>query len=390
MPSRCRPERSPTARRHRLLLFAGCGAVAILAGVAVFSATSGTRAEREADQAPALIRQADRIVIPAGSPYLDRIVVAGVATKTVNPTLVLPAAVEAEPARTVNILPPVTGKVSALMVQLGDQVAQGQPLAVIDSSDLAQAYADHDKAAEALRLTTQVLDRARALMAARGGALKDQEQAESDHAQAQAEFDRSQARLQDIGATAEVNGRRVLTLRAPVSGSVIALATAPGAYANDSTLSLMTIANLDQVWVTANAPESDVAFVKPGMAVDVTFPAYPGQRFQGTVASVSALLDPDTRRTKVRIAFANGDGKFKPNMFANATFMAPPLSELVVPTSALLMDNDRITVFVEVAPHTFERRDVEEGREDGGYARIRRGLAAGERVVVRGGVLLND
>ncbi len=382
--------RTMTAKGRRRLLFVGVAVAAIMAGFAVFSSMRGTRAADEPGPAPALVHQADRVIIPAGSPYLDRIAVATVEEKTVTPTLILPAAVEAEPARTVNILPPVTGKVVALMVQLGDQVAQGQPLAVIDSGDLAQAYADDDKAAETLRLTTQVLDRARALISARGGTVKDLEQAENDHAQAQAEFARTQARLREIGATAEVKGRRVLTLHAPVSGSIIALSTAPGAYVNDPTASLMTIANLDQVWVTANAPESDVTFVKQGMAVDVSFPAYPGQHFQGTVESISAILEPDTRRTKVRISFPNSDGRFKPNMFANATFLAPPVSRLVVPTSALLMDNDRITVFAQVAPNTFERRVVEEGQENGGEADIQHGLNPGETIIVRGGVLLND
>ena len=52
---------------------------------------------------------------------------------------------------------------------------------------------------------------------------------------------------------------RLLTLRAPSTGSVVALMCAPGAFANDTTAAIMTIASLDSVWVTANVPESDVA-----------------------------------------------------------------------------------------------------------------------------------
>jgi cobalt-zinc-cadmium efflux system membrane fusion protein len=364
--------------------------ICIAVGVAVLGGIHGTKAAIETDKTPALLHQGDRIVLPDGSPYRDRIRVANVENKSVSHRLILPATVEADPARTINILPPVTGKVVDLMVQLGDTVVKGQPLMVIDSGDLALAYADNDKAADSYRLTKSALDRARALVEARGGAIKDFQQAESDNTQALAELNRSQARLKAIGATAEVKGRRSLTLRAPISGSITALAAAPGAFANDSTVSLMTIANLESVWVTANAPENNVSFIKPGMDVDVAFPAYPDQHFSGKVSSISAVLEPDTRRTKVRISFPNKDGKFKPNMFANATFMAPQSSEAFVPTSSLLMNNDHITVFVEVASQTFERRTIEPGQESGGYAVVKQGLTPGERVIVKGGVLLND
>jgi multidrug efflux pump subunit AcrA (membrane-fusion protein) len=75
-----------------------------------------------------------------------------------------------------------------------------------------------------------------------------------------------------------------------------------------------------------------------------------GKVFQGKVLFVSDVLEPDTRRTKVRIAFDNPDRALKPGMFANVSFAAPKLSRLVVPTSALLMSNDRTSVFAEVEP----------------------------------------
>jgi cobalt-zinc-cadmium efflux system membrane fusion protein len=82
--------------------------------------------------------------------------------------------------------------------------------------------------------------------------------------------------------------------------------------------------------------------------------------------------------------------KFKPNMFANASFAAPKVSEIMVPTSALVMNNDSTSLFVEVAPWAFERRNVEISHQEGENAVIKSGINDGERVVVRGGVRLND
>ena len=185
-------------------------------------------------------------------------------------------------------------------------------------------------------MPSSTLERVRGLHEAGAGALKDLEQAESDYAQAKAEFNRAEARLKEIGVPSQPkDGSRLLTLIAPTTGSVTALTTAPGAFVNDVTASLMTIANLDSVWVTANVPEINIANIAKGQSVDVSFAAYPGQVFHGTVAFISDVVEPDTHRNKVRIVFSNPGGKFKPNMFANASFNIPQKSSVFVPNSAL-------------------------------------------------------
>jgi membrane fusion protein, heavy metal efflux system len=339
----------------------------------------------------AFSRVGNRIVVPDGSPLRTRLALKEPLMKQVSHTLVLPAVVEADPARTVKVLPPVAGRVIELKVQLGGRVVKGQELAVIDSSDLAQAYADDEKARSALKLTKQTLDRALMLEKTAASSTKDREQAQNDYAQAQSELARAESRLRAIGVSYEQKDEmRLLSLKAPGSGSVIDLQIAPGAFLNDANAAIMTIANLDTIWVTANVPEKDTSFVATDQPVSVTFPAYPEMVFNGKVLFVSDVLEPDTRRTKVRIAFDNPNRNLKPGMFANARFSAPAVLRLVVPTSALLMSNDRTSIFVEVQPWTFERREVETDYQEGSTAVIKNNLKPGERVVVKGGIVFND
>ena len=345
----------------------------------------------QASRPSAIARIGDRIFVPEASPLRTRLSVEAVVSKEVARTLVLPALVEADPTRTVKVLPPVAGRVIDLKVQLGARVVQGQELAVIDSGDLAQAYSDIEKARSGLKLAKQALDRQINLEKAGGSAVKDREQAQNDHAQAEAELERSESRLRAMGVSVDQKAQsRLLSLKAPVSGSVIDLQVAQGAFLNDSTAAIMTIANLDTVWVTANVPEKDTSFVSTDQPVNVTFPAYPDLIIAGKVLFVSDVLEPDTRRTKVRIAFENPNRNLKPGMFANARFAAPAVSRITVPTSALLMSNDRTSIFVEMEPWTFERRDIEADYEDGSTAIIKNNLKPGERVIVKGGVVLND
>ena len=392
--------RHETSRRDLVRLAVGLLLVLFAAAIGVgayrlIASSSDERAHAPAvvpqKSVPNLVRDGSRVTIPEGSPLRSKLTIGTVAQQQVERTLQLPAMVEADPARTVKVLPPVAGRLIDLKVELGERVERGQELAVIDSSDLAQAYADSEKARSALKLTKQTLDRAIALEKYSAGAVKDRQQAESDHAQAEAEFERSQSRLRAIGVSADPReAGRVLSLKAPVSGSVIDLQAAKGAFLNDPTAAIMTIANLGEVWVTANVPENDAGLVAQGQAVDVVFTAYPGEVFKGRVLFVSDILDPDTRRIKVRIAFQNPDMRLKPNMFATATFMTSKQMVGVVPVAALVLRNETDQVFVEIAPWTFEPRPVEIDFQQGDQAVIARGLKAGEHIVVRGAVLLND
>src|SRR6266481_1617850 len=343
------------------------------------------------EEIPMLIREGARISVPDGSPLRGKLTVGPVAQREIQRKLILPAVVEADPARTVKVLPPVTGRVTDLKVQLGERVVQGQELAVIDSGDLAQAYSDIEKARSVLTLTKKGLDRQLGLEKAGGTAIKDREQAQSDYDQAVAERERAQSRLRAMGVPADQKEQsRLLTLKAPAAGSVIDLQVARGAFLNDATAAIMTIANLGTVWVTANVPEKDTALVTRGQDVDVVFSAYPSEVFAGKVLFISDVLDPDTRRTKIRIAFENPAMKLKPNMFADATFLAPRQMMQVVPTQALVLKEETDRVFVEVAPWTFEPRPVEVGFQQSDQAVVEHGLKTGERIVVKGGVLLND
>ncbi|GAB2553428.1 efflux RND transporter periplasmic adaptor subunit [Rhodanobacter koreensis] len=361
---------------------------AMLLALSLIACSHG--ANETVPETPAVTADHGRLQVPEKSPLRARLVIQPVESRAAPHAVTFPATVEADPARTANVLPALTGKLVELKVGLGDHVSRGQLLAVIDSGDLAQAYADADKARDALGLAKKSLDRAHGVQQAGGNAVKDLEAAQSGYNQALAEFNRAQARLVAVGGTSGSHVARTMDVTAPVSGYVTALSVSPGMYVNDATAAMMTIANLDSVWITANVPESEVGLVARGQAVDATLSAYPDQVFHGRVSFVSPLLQPDTRRDMVRVAVSNADGRLKPNMYANASFNIPQPAQVFVPESALLMNNDSTTVFVEVAPWTFERRTVELSYDETAGARVLKGLQAGDRVIVKGGVLLND
>jgi cobalt-zinc-cadmium efflux system membrane fusion protein len=297
--------------------------------------------------------------------------------------------VEADPARVANVVAPLTGRIVALKVALGDRVRRGQVLAVLRSGDFAQALADADKARDALGLAEKALTRARGVQDAGGSAVKDLEAAQSADTQAQAEKTRAERRLSALNGGAG-GGDHDLALTAPQDGVVTALAVGAGAQVTDPTAVLMTVSNLDRVFVAANVAEGDIGKVARGASADILLSADPGHPLHGRIDEVDAVVAPDTRRQKVRIALTNADGRLLPNMYATVSVAAPAVGGVSVPQSALLMNNDTISVLIEVRPWTFQRRAVQIGDETATSAQVLSGLAPGDRVVVRGGVLLND
>jgi len=343
------------------------------------------------EQQTSMVRRGNQIIVPEGSMLRQRLTVLRAPAKPVSAKLVLPAIVESDPARTALVLPPLGGRVLELKVALGERVVHGQALAVIDSPDLAQAFDDNDRAADAFKLADKTL--ARQVEQSKIGTVSEQDldQARSNYRQTEAEYERTRARLRTLGASADAQpAGRLLTVTAPVSGSITALAVTPRSIINDPTQSLMTIADLSTIWVTAMVPEKDLGAVSQNQDAEVHLLAYPERVLHGKVLFVSDVIEPDSRRNKLRIAFPNADRALKPNMFATVTLLGPPRSQVVLPSSALLMNNDRTTVFVAVAPWTFERRTVEPELEEGTEVAIRSGVNAGDQIVVRGGILLND
>ena len=335
---------------------------------------------------PSIIRQDHTIIIPKSSPLRAKMNVKTIRVSNSPHIVSVPGIVEADPSRTVNILPPFTGRLVALKIKLGDTVNRGQVLAVIRSPNLAQAHSDHDKAVALLNLTSEALKRARSVNRAGANSIKDIQLAKSNYTQALAERNRAAATLKAVGK----NTFSLLSIKSPLDGRVTALNYGLGSYINDPYAPILTVSNTELIWVTANIPENMVGRVTKDLPVDVFLPAYPQQILHSKVSFVSAFLEPDTRRNNTRIAFHNPNGKLQPNMYATVKIALNEPDQVIVPISSILMNNDTTSVFVETTPWTFVRRDVELGLEDDKSVRVISGLTAGERVVTSGGVLMND
>jgi len=154
---------------------------------------------------------------------------------------------------------------------------------------------------------------------------------------------------------------------------------------------LFRINGLSTVWVNAEVPESLAAQVRPGSAVEARAPALAGTTFIGKVTAILPEVNPATRTLKVRVELANPTGALIPGMFANVTFKPASRMEILqVPSEAVISTGKRNVVIVAQGEGKFAPVDVEIGMESNGQTEIRKGLEAGQQVVISGQFLIDS
>lgn len=339
---------------------------------------------------PSVIYQGSRLVVPENAALRSAVRVESVQLQPVVTTVIVPATVQSIPAKTVNILPPVTGQITKIFKIIGEPVVAGDPLYTLVSPDLAQALATKKIAAAAYALAQQNLKRQRDLAHYAINAIRDVEQAENDMLLTEAELRRSTARLQALHVDpADQDTLGNMVIRSPIDGVVTAVSGGTGTYWSDLTAPVMTVADLSQVYLVASAQEHDLPDFFIGQKAQAVF-EQTSKLFESKVEFIDPILNVETRTVNVGLALDNSDGSMHPNMFGRIKFQRKPRLRILLPMTAVIQRGFDSIVFVEVAPWQFEPRRVTVGLQLDDHIEIESGLVEHERVAMTGGIILND
>jgi len=315
-----------------------------------------------------------------------------------SPGLDVPGQVEFDPRRVAIISPRTAGRIEQLASVEGDHVGAGQTVALLNSKEFLTAEND-------LQLATR-----------RAALLSGGPDAQGAAALVQA----ARRRLTLLGVTmgeierVERGGEPALHLpvTAPFSGSITKAHAIQG-QAVEAGAPIFTMADPSAIDVIAEVPERSVPMVRVGQVATVTLAALPTQPFAGRVERIRNELNPETRTVRTVIHVSNSTGQLRPGMFAMVRLAVPSSAYpelrtsadsngthqlLTIPESAVVTDGDRQYVFVQVAPMTFERREVQiaplappgSSVANSAFVLVRSGVKMGERVVTGGAFTLKS
>lgn len=324
-----------------------------------------------------------------GSPRLKYVKIETVQEATAAALVGLTGRIGFNEDRTQRVASPIDGRVTALLVQPGDKVKVGQPLIELSSPTVGPLQADALKAAQDLALAQKSGERGRKLMADGAISTKELYQIEADLRKATSDVARTTAQLRALGISATEPAVAV-SLRARIDGTVVERPALVGQELRaDAGAALVTITDLNTVWVLADAYEQDLTLVQVGARVNVHVPAYPSESFAGKVVHIHDTVDPETRTVKVRCLLDNPGGRLKPEMFAKVELSSPEGPKaIVIPTMAVLNDGDQSIVLVVGEDQVFKSAKVQVGPEHLGMVRVLSGLKPGQQIVTQGALFL--
>lgn len=320
----------------------------------------------------------------------------------------LPGVLVLNQNKTAHISSFVAGKVTALSVDLGTKVRQGQSVCTINSPEFAQAQADFLETRARLNLSQKDFERAQKLFEEKALEEKEFLRREAEYEKLITEYGARGSTLHSYGLTHEHIEALIskceaikdeeymceiadpnLPLLSPLSGTVVFRDVILGEHVNPEK-TVFTVSNLNTLWALLDAYEKDLPFINKNSAVTIESPLYPGRTFEGKITYISDLMDEQLRTVKIRVEVNNAEGLLKPNMYIQGIVenISETKNTLVIPDEAVQNLEGEKVVFVLEEEDIFTVRHVSLGLKIGSLRVITGGLTSTDKLAVKGAFYL--
>ena len=280
--------------------------------------------------------------------------------------------------RTAHVVPRLAGVAEAVPANLGQQVRQGQVLAVMASTSLSEQRSElltAQRRQEAARVT---YEREKKLWQDKISAQQDYLQAQAALREADIALANARQKLAAVGAAASSSGLNRFEIRAPFDGTVVEKHLALGEAVKEDA-SIFTISDLRSVWAEFAVAPRDLAIVRVGQAVVVSSTAFP-EKVQGTISYVGSLLGEQTRTARARVTLANPQGAWRPGLFVTVGVLAAEQEVPVAIAADAVQTIENQPMVFKAVPGGFQAVPVKPGRSDGKTVEVLGGLQPGEKV----------
>jgi RND family efflux transporter MFP subunit len=404
------------SRRNLVMIVAAAGVFAIVVILLAFFWLRPTK--QATTEAPAAATNTGTVTFLMEQQWLIRMKLAQVEEQTVARQITATGRVVPAANMQAVIAPPVGGILAGRQIpRIGQRVAQGQTIAILQqtatSAEQAQVRAasasiglenarleadqrtatgEVDAARIRLDQATKEASRAQRLYERKAFSERQLQAAQADLATAKSAHDAAAKRVQALTASRSLAAARSnvgsanasYSVRAPLSGYVTKVNKSLGEQVLPGE-AILEISNLDTVWVEAPIFERDLSRLGGNVSATFTTPAYPDQEFKGVVLDVGAVIDEQTRASKVIFQLANSGRALRLGMQANVRLDAgEQVTAMMIPREAVLEHEGKKIVYVLLSGEEFERREVIIGDEMGNKVAVLSGLNKGERVVTQG------
>ncbi|HVN58227.1 MAG TPA: efflux RND transporter periplasmic adaptor subunit [Bacteroidales bacterium] len=301
----------------------------------------------------------------------------------------VPGVVKPLTGQLAEISAPYEGRLTASYVRLGQQVSKGSPIFGLASPDYYEAVKNFQQSAKEKEVAQRNYNRKKELSDQGVLSKKDFDDASLALDVAQKEYEKAGANLKIFNIDPETaDFTRPLIISSPISGEVVSLNLTLGQYLKSDSDPVAVVANLDKVWVVAHIKEKDLGKINLRDMVDVFTESLPDKPFKGTVEYLGNILEDQTRSMDTYIECANSERLIKPGMFVSVRFMNIIENALIIPSTAILQDEDRTYLFLKLSDNVFVRRTVTAASLENHKMLVTSGITNGDEIVYEGGIYL--
>lgn len=358
----------------------------ILVSIILFT---GCKSKQEQNEANNYLVKEDTIYV-TDNVLAEKLKLTDTQTYPYSKEVVTAGTIQAIPTQFAYIAPPLSGRVLKSYIKLGQNVQAGTMLFEISSPDFTTTQKDFFQARSTKELAQKDLRRKEDLVRNGVSSQKELEEAQNQWLMAEKDYENAYTALKvyQVDHPEDMVLGQPLVVRSPISGIIIENNIVTGQYLKDDAEPIAIVANLSDVWITAQVKEKDIRFIKEGSDLEIEIPAWPEERIKATVYHIEEAVDETTRSIRVLSICENKKKILKLGMYVTVYFQSDPANFIHIPDKALLQGEKDSYVYVQSAPHTFIRTPVEVEVTQNGWAVISNGLTQGDKVICEGGYYL--
>lgn len=362
---------------------------ALIISYAMLTSSCKNKQETGNDPVVSQKQSGDTVIIGTGSPLKNKITVQNVSFQKCNYTFTTTGVVRPLTGQLAQISTPFEGRIMSSYVRLGERISKGAPVFGIASQDYFEAVRNLQQAAKEKETAGRNFNRKKELLDQGVASRKDYEDASLALDITQKEYEKACASLKIFNINPEnADFTHPLIITSPIAGEVVSMNITLGQYIKSDSEPVVVVANLDRVWVVAHVKEKDLGKINLKDEVDIVTENFPDRPIGGTVEYIGGIMEDQTRSVEVFIECANPDRIIKPGMFVTVHFKHLIENAVIIPSSALLQEEDRTFVFVKLSENAYLKRTVNAVSLDNRQMLINSGLGKGDEFVSDGGIYL--
>jgi len=322
--------------------------------------------------------------------FKQHIKIDSIRKRAVSEQIALNGAVQYDQDELAVLKTPVQGIVQSVAVKMGDFVTKGQVLITLKGTSVNDLAKDLRELENSRRLVVSKLNTLRSMLKDGMASQREVDEMENELKAANIGIQHVKSNMQLLNGSSE-NG--TFYIKAPKSGYIVDKKVSPGMTVDDN-VDLLSVSNLNEVWVAVNIYANNLPFVKNGARVRVTTFAYKGEYFEGYIDQIANFFDPDERVVKARVKMANKDLRLKPGMSVDVFVEKASASSgrllLAIPKDAIILYNNQNYVVTYRGDCEMSVKPVVIVSENESYAFVEDGLQEGDRVLTENELIVFD